>query len=88
MKRLQTNNRDIFKGSFSEGNWERKGSELRRETVLWRLEVLCREGSAIGSLTILRFPMWRVNWHAQLSAYGNSLLIPLWSVCFCFFFFF
>ena len=41
IKRLQTKNRDIFKNSFSEGNGERKVSELRRETVLSRLEVLC-----------------------------------------------
>lgn len=81
IKGLQTKKtREIFKDPFSEGSWERKVGELKREIMLSRLKVFCGEAGkekVLGSLKILKFPVWRVNRHAQLVAYGKSLFIAL-----------
>lgn len=48
--------------------------------MLSRLKVFCGEAGkekVLGSLEILKFPVWRVNRHAQLVAYGKSLFIAL-----------
>lgn len=84
IKGLQTKQRDIFKDSFPERNGETKISELRRETVLSRLEVLCeKQGRMIfRKLKNIEIPCTERR-HTQLAAHGNSLLIALWSR-FCF----